>query len=152
MYQFYYSLITSLQKTIHNCSTETLTRRPADFPSIPTSWTIYSCYSNLDCSHLKFSTWFFSCNSNVVPYSEFPSYCQTCPLPSPKAVPACLHMAWGLFTAHFLHFFKECSTSQKALKFWRHFQQFSLHDPTSGLVCFFVFFSEATFLPWKSCS
>lgn len=63
MYQFHYPLKTSLQKTIHNCSTETLTRGPADFPSIPTSWTIYTCYSNPDCSHLKFSTWFFSCNS-----------------------------------------------------------------------------------------
>lgn len=93
MYQLQYPLVTSLQQTIRNCSTETLTRGPAVFPSIPTSWTIYTCYSNLDCSHLKSSMWFFSCNSDFVPYREFPSYCQSCPLPSPEAVPACFRMS-----------------------------------------------------------
>lgn len=108
MYQFHYPPVTSLHKTIHNCSTETLTRGPADFPSIPTSRTIYTCYSNLDCSHLKISMWFFSCNSNIVPYSKFSSYCQCCPLLSPEAVPASVSIwAWCLFTVCFLNFFKE---------------------------------------------
>lgn len=143
MYQ--HPLATSLQKTIHNCSRETLTRGPADFPYIPTSWTIYTCYSNLDCSSSKFSMWFFSCKSNIVPYIVFPSYCQPCPLPSPEAVPACLHMSLkpihSSFFSSFLHFFKEwveieCSTSQKALKFWWHFRKFSLQNPTSDFFSF----------------
>lgn len=155
MYLFHYPQVTSLQKTIHNCSTETLTRGPADFPYIPTSWTIVTCYSNLDCSYLKFSTWFFSCNSNIVPWRVFPSYCQSCPLPSPEAVPACLDMSLKTIHSSFSSFLQRMgpnwmqyiTESSQILK-----TRSAVFFTGSNFRFFFFFLLEATFLSWKSCS
>lgn len=82
------------------------------------------------------STWFFSCNSNIVTYntSVFP------PPRSQKQYQPVLIPAWSLFTA-FLYSFKEWvqieyRTTQKALNFRWHFQQFSLCNPTSDFFFF----------------